>query len=123
MTEEHKALRRQYRVEMRESMTTAQAWWRDRIAGEMNESPQSAEAELRRRWPDGPASHPVVIGTILKYLHLCDDLNKKVGEDAAMDLNRLVIEGLDSDESEDVAAFTDTLSYWPIAVDESGQLV
>jgi hypothetical protein len=123
MTDEHKALRKQYRVEMRESMKAAQAWWTALIAKEIDESAEAAEAEVRRRWPDGPASHPFVIGTIQKYLRLCEDLNITVGDEVAVDLNRFAIDGLDSDESTDVSVFTDDLSYWPIGVDENGQLV
>jgi hypothetical protein len=123
MTEEHEVLREQYQVEMREAMMTAQAWWRTQLEREINESPQAAEAELRRRWPDGPASHPVVIGTIQKYLRLCDELNRRVGQGESMDFNRMVIDGLDSRESRDVSRFTRALSYWPIGVTEDSELV
>jgi hypothetical protein len=123
MTDQHKSLLRQYRVEMRDSMKASQAWWRTLIAADVDESVEAAEAEVRRRWPDGPASHPQMIGTIQKYLHLCDELNRAVGQDHAVDLNRFVIEGLDSDESGDVSEFTDALSYWPIGLDDHGELI
>ena len=123
MTDRHRALLKEYRAEMRDAMKTAKKWWTTLVASEVTESGVAAEAEVARRWPDGAASHPLVIGTIVKFLHLCSELNRSVGQDEAVDLNRFAIEGLDSDASEDVAEFTESLSYWPIGFDDQGQLV
>jgi hypothetical protein len=116
MTHEHQALLDQYYAEMRDAMSVAEAWWKQRLAAEVTESPRAADAEVRRRWPDGAASHPLVIGVIQKYLRLCHELNERLGPELSEDLNRFVIEGLMSDESRDIAKFTRSLSYWPIGL-------
>jgi hypothetical protein len=116
MTDEHQALLDQYYAEMRDAMSVAEAWWKQRLAAEVTESPRAADAEVRRRWPDGAASHPLVIGVIQKFLRLCHELNERLGPELSEDLNRFVIEGLMSDESRDIAKFTRSLSYWPIGL-------
>jgi hypothetical protein len=123
MTREHRQLLGQYQNDLRTAMAVAEAWWRDRLADELTESQEGAEAELRRRWPDGPPSRPLVIGVIQKYLRLCDQLNQRLGEDAFLPLNQFVIDGLNSKDSRDLLKFTRPLSYWSIGVAESGELV
>lgn len=118
MSPRHKELRSQYIADLREAMGAANQWWKTLLARELQESLSAADAEVRRRWPDGPASHPLVIGVIQKYLKACTSLNAELGPDEAVPLNEFIIDGLDTRDSQDVLAFTDALTYWPIGMDD-----
>ena len=122
MSPRHKELRKLYIEDLRQAMAVAQAWWKAMLAKELDESLAAAASEVKRRWPDGPASHPVVIGVIERYLKACDELNA-IDPDSAAYLNEFIIDGLDTVGSQDVLAFTDALTYWPIGLDDQGHPV
>jgi len=88
-----------YVDEMRESMGTAKKWWKKLQHAETKRlgSSKEADAELRERWPFGPASHPVVLATYRKYFLSCEELNREIEalEDAEED------EEEDEDEDEE----------------------
>jgi hypothetical protein len=114
MTPKHRALRTQYVKELRESKEVAEKWWSALVGDESSPAAQEAKA----RWPDGPASHPRVIGTILKYMHKCEALNHTVDEDDTVYLNEFLIDRLDGEDSQDLLKFTNALTYWPLALDK-----
>jgi hypothetical protein len=123
MKPSHQDLQRGYIGEMREAMQIAQSWWQALVKAELKGSALGAEAEAKRRWPNGPASHPRVVGVIVKYMHACEALNAGKPRPEQESVNHFLIEGLDTRDSQDVNDFTDALSYWPISRDESGNRV
>jgi hypothetical protein len=119
----HQQLQKAYIAEMREAMRVSIAWWQSLVKTELKGSALGAEAEARRRWPDGAASHPRVVGVIVKYMHACEALNAGKPRTEQESVNHFLIEGLDTRESQDLNDFTDDLSYWPISRDENGNRV
>ncbi|HEX6708668.1 MAG TPA: hypothetical protein VF169_28280 [Albitalea sp.] len=57
-------------------------WWDDLVAREASQQgpDEDAEAEVRRRWPMGPASHPRVIAVFRKHFLLCEALNEQLAQ-------------------------------------------
>lgn len=123
MKPSHRDLQKAYIAEMREAMAVAKRWWQDLVKAELKGSVLGAEAEAERRWPDGPASHPRVVGVIVKYMHACEALNAGKPRADQESVNHFLIEGLDTRDSQDVNDFTDDLSYWPVSRDENGNRV
>jgi len=123
MTPQHRALLRQYYEELRRAKELAEAWWKELIGLEIDESWKAALAEVRRRWPDGPASHPYVIGTIVKYAKACDAINRSLDRSDRVPVNQFAIDALDSTDTQDLAKFTETLTYWPLGRGEDGRIV
>lgn len=101
-------------------MQVAQGWWLNLVSREPSADSSSAELTTRRRWPDGAASHPIVIGVILKYMHACEMLNAGHERSEQVPAHRFLIDGLDTRQSQDVNTFTDALTYWPISRDVHG---
>jgi hypothetical protein len=114
MSPEHRALWEDYVKELREAKMLAELWW-DEAGG--------AAGTLAARWPDGPASHPYVIGVIEKYLQACYVLNQRLGRAKSTHLNEFIIDSLMTSRAEDVLDFTDNLTYWPIGLRTGDQPV
>jgi hypothetical protein len=123
MTPDHKALRRQYIEELREAKKLAEEWWQNLVGAELDESWVAAVAEVHRRWPGGPVSHPYVIGTIVKHIRACDALNRTLDRSDRVPVNQFVIDALDGTDTQDLVTFTNSLSYWPIGLGEDGRPV
>ncbi|MBC7604110.1 MAG: hypothetical protein H7255_15810 [Ramlibacter sp.] len=120
MKPDYRELQQAYIVELREAMPVAQAWWLALVTRELGDSAAAAQAEAQRRWPDGAASHPQVIGVILKYMHACEAKNAGKERSEQVSANHFLIDGLDTRDSQDVNDFTDALTYWPISLDATG---
>ena len=123
MSPQHKDLMSQYIASLRDARKVAEQWWDSLISEESTVARGETKSDVRRRWPDGPASHPRVIHTIQKYLHACDALNRTLGKERSIYLNQFIIDGLDRKDSQDIVDFTDALTYWPIGLDEFGRPV
>jgi hypothetical protein len=76
----HEKLLQQYADELRTAKHFAEQWWAYLQAVERQKmgSQEIADRVLRRRWPDGPASHPRVLAVVRKYWLLCEDLNQAI---------------------------------------------
>jgi hypothetical protein len=79
----HEGLLRAYVLELAAAKTLAEGWWSFLLASDAARAGSSAlgEQAVRRRWPDGPASHPRVLAVVRKYWLACDALNRSF-EDA-----------------------------------------
>ena len=146
----HEALLERYAEELTEAKRAAEEWWSALLARETaaTGSGRKAREGLRKRWPDGPASHPWVIHVIRKYWFACEALNEAIRA-AETDANERESEEYVIDTSEDadeepedyageeeiyphvfileclldglhdsLATFIGNLSYWPIGLDE-----
>jgi len=112
----------EYLKEMRAVQALAEAWWKDLLK-------KSGEAELRRRWPLGPAAHPRVIHVLRKYWFKVEDLNREVeqgkgkkGEEPVYPQHLLADDLLDG-KNDDLAEWLNTLTYWPLGLDENEDYV
>jgi len=144
----------EYVNEMRRAREAAIAWWKELISEEAARvgSAESAEWNIRKRWPHGPASHPYVIAVFHKYYLACEALNREWKElrkpgslkpsadrgetswgiqersDAPSDDEGPVpprvfaIDWLYGRHS-DLVRFLADLVLWPIGIDASGRMV
>ena len=119
MKPDYRELQQAYIAELRDAKDVAEAWWQALVASELADSIEAATAEVRRRWPDGAASHPRVIAVVIRYMHACAALNQVRERGEQVPLSQFLLEGLDTRESQDLVDFTDALSYWPINHDAS----
>lgn len=69
----HEKLLEGYTRELYDAKQAVERWWAALVARETQLAGNAAG--LRLRWPDGPASHPRVIGIVRKYWLLCEELN------------------------------------------------
>ena len=122
MPQNHKELFDQYERDLREAKKAAEKWWEDLIASETTTDRNQALHSVKRRWPDGPASHPYIIGVIQNYLRACEELNLQLGEDDEVPIHTFSIDWLDSVRTKDLLKFLD-LSYWPIGLNQDGEVV
>jgi hypothetical protein len=120
MTPKHRALLRQYYDELREAKQLAEAWW-GRLIGSARD--EAAKTAIRKRWPNGPASHPFVIGVIAKTAHACDRLNRTLDRGDRVPVSQFIIGALDSTETQDLVSFTQSLTYWPLGTGEDNRIV
>ena len=111
----HARLFEEYVVELRKSKAWAEKWWKD-----LNKQPQAGEP-VKVRWPDGPASHPVVIAVIQKYYRGCGTINRI--HRVNVPPNVFLVEWLMEDETDELADFLAGLSYWPIGLDEKDEVI
>lgn len=84
----HDDLLDDYADELADAKQAAEAWWAKLQVAEAARGGTAAEAagRLRRRWPDGPASHPLVLRVIRKYWLACEALNQAaLATDASTD--------------------------------------
>jgi len=74
----HEDLLEEYAEELADAKAAAEAWWgRLHLANAARAGDaEVAREQLRRRWPDGPASHPLVLRVIRKYWLACEALNQ-----------------------------------------------
>jgi hypothetical protein len=115
VTKAHDALWEAYVADLREAKEIAEGWWRDLLK---EDARGSTRLPPKQRWPDGPASHPVVIGVIIKYTQACHALNLGLSREDLVPTNEFIIESLMDDETEDLEELTDTLTYWPLTPPE-----
>lgn len=124
MKPEFRELQNAYIAELREVAQIASVWWRSLTVLEMDGNPRANISEVQRRWPNGPASHPRVIGVIVKYMHACEELNHGKDRSAQMPVSQFLIDGIDTRDSQDLVKFLSALSYWPVSArDVSGRRV
>lgn len=116
-------LKRTYIAELREAKKIADAWWQSLVSSQLAENIEASVAELKRRWPDGPASHPRVIAVVVMCMHACDALNQGRERNEQEPIGQFLMHSIDTDDSQDLVDFTDALSYWPIGRDGSGRAV
>lgn len=121
--ERHRKLFDQYVHDLRRAKEAAEKWWDDLVASEATTDRNQALESVKRRWPDGPASHPYVIGTIQKYLRACEALNQQLEKNDTVPLNHFSIDWLDSTRTQDVSDFLLDLSYWPMGLGQDGQVI
>jgi hypothetical protein len=119
-----------YVSEMRESMRTANAWWKNLRKAETREvGREQAEKALDQRWPFGPASHPRILATYRKYFLACEALNREL-EDRERSLDEPSLEDGndekdwgeeedddDSDESEGFGEVETPIPGWNLLID------
>jgi len=149
----YKKLLDRYVEELRPATIEVNEWW-TRLASETIAkvgTKVAAAAELRRRWPLGPASHPRILAIVRKYYLACDQLNREITRARSSDLQEtptyapaypetdadtatsdeeddlpmnpviLIGESLFTPETQDLANFVGKLTYWPIGIDENGR--
>jgi hypothetical protein len=122
MPTRHEELFEEYLKEMRDAQALAEAWWKDLVK-------KAGAAEARRRWPLGPAAHPRVIHLLRKYWFKVEDINRdieagkgKKGEDVVYP-QHLLADGLLDGKNDDLAQWLNTLTYWPLGLDENDDYV
>ena len=112
----------QYVKDLNEAKEFAECWWTDLQNHEHSRlgTSEDANRRLRRRWPNGPASHPRVLAVIRKYWLACEALNEAIVqrldvEDAeSEEVYILIPEGpTDIDESEDQEAEEEEEEIYP----------
>ena len=123
MSPKFKKLQQTYITELRAAQKVAEAWWQAQLAANAAIGGEAAQAELKRRWPDGPASHPRVIAVIVKCMHACDALNQGLERGDQEPVGQFLMHGIDTGDSQDLVDFTDALSYWPLGHDAAGRAV
>lgn len=123
MSPNFRDLQQNYIAELRVARKAAEAWWQSLVSGELADSTEAAVAELRRRWPDGPASHPRVVAVVVQCLHACEALNQGLGRSEREPAGQFLMHSIDTLDSQDLVDFTDALSYWPIGQDASGRMI
>ena len=106
-------LQRAYIADLRKAKKTAEVWWKKMTTA----GTEDAIAEVRRRWPDGPASHPCVIAVFVQYMVACDALNQGRERHEQTPVPHFLMEAINTDDSEDLIDFTDSLTYWPLSHD------
>lgn len=146
----HRQLLLKYVAELLAAKSCADIWWDQLISTSDTRStgPGSHQANVAKRWPDGPASHPRVLAVVRKYWLACDALNQAIDSDSddgepspdkiytletveeatGKQFNDVDEENFVDphifvsewlvDEYEDLAAFVGQLSYWPVGMDE-----
>ncbi len=75
----HDDLFTQYLPELETAVEESAKWWKDLILRETGRwgEATTARRKLRQRWPCGPASHPRVLGVLIRYHAACDALNEQ----------------------------------------------
>lgn len=121
MPTQHETLFSAYVRELRSAKRTAEAWWRGLIDAEGD----GGEARVRLRWPDGPPSHPLVVGVIQRYHRLCEELNDALESAASSDDTRQTASsdkprrsGKEEDDDEEDEEATDDFVYPHVFVSE-----
>ena len=142
MNERQKELLDSYVAELREAKKPVNVWWARLVAVELARAPNKVAAanELRRRWPNGPATHPRVIAIVRKYYLACERMNDEImaswgarealavdGSGAAPEEREGTIppaffvgECLVTKDTEDVANIIAHFKYWPIGMNANG---
>ena len=122
MPTRHEELFKEYLKEIRGAQALAEAWWKDLVK-------KAGAGEARRRWPLGPAAHPRVIDLLRKYWFKVEDINRdleagtgKKGEEVTYPQHLLADELLDG-KNDDLAEWLNTLTYWPLGLDENDDYV
>jgi hypothetical protein len=138
----------QYIEELRATKAPVNAWWSRLVAAQLAKTPNKVEAaaELTRRWPGGPATHPRVVAVVRKYFLACDRLNQQVNlrvaesqrgatahttngtreesteeeEDRPISPAVFVGEMLASAKTDDLLKIVAKFSYWPIGTAANG---
>ncbi len=146
----YRALQSQYVEELRAAKVVVDLWW-SALTGSADV--EAAPAEVRRRWPAGPGSHPRILAVVRKFFLACVRLNQEVesapppsdpewaephewvGEDDGPSeeaLNEddqpmhpvaLVFDSLMTESTYDLALFIAPLSCWPVGLDEKQNYV
>jgi hypothetical protein len=145
-------LRRQYIDELRSIKPEVNKWWACLVAATVARvgTELNAAAELRHRWPVGPAAHPRILSIVRKYYLACDRLNKELrlahpmnpeemntyvalhakvtsipDEEGDLPINPIILvgESLFTEETKDLANIVGKLTYWPIGMDEKGSYI
>lgn len=82
----HEQLFEHYVKELCEAKEFSERWWKNLVKSERSKAkvPEEADKRLRRRWPDGPASHPRVLAVVRKYWLACDALNGVIARDSSL---------------------------------------
>jgi len=148
MPTRHEMLLAEYAKALGRAKHLAVEWWDELVenVARSTGTREQAQRQIRTRWPDGPASHPMVIGVLLKYYVACEAVNRKIeieqaktpeeefskddlgeeeqeieeDENTQEDVvypNVFLVEWLLDDEHDDLADFLGDLSYWPIGAD------
>lgn len=124
MSKKHDELWVEYVEELRVAKSIAESWWEEMIAKDPGKDRKTAIRNLRRRWPDGPASHPRVIAVILKYYRACKVLNEQeADEDDIVYPHVLISDWLMGEETDDLDEFLIDLTYLPIGLDLDDNLI
>jgi|CXWL01.1.fsa_nt_gi hypothetical protein len=124
----HDQLFLQYAKELNKAKLAAETWWKELIASEAAKigGRKEALANVKMRWPLGPASHPYVVAVIRKYWLACEELNKEIsesyekGNSSDEELVSPIVflcDFLMDGKHEKLAAFIAPLNYWPIGME------
>lgn len=125
----HEKLFEEYLEELSRAKGIARAWWDGLIDRETKRRGDENEAitSIRRRWPLGAASHPVVIAVLRKYYLACNALNENLARSGRNDEevypNHFVADWLINDDTLELAEFVSILSYWPIGLTDNIEVV
>jgi hypothetical protein len=116
----HETLLREYAKELRVAKRRAETWWAEsaKAIRAQTGDKKTADAVLRNRWPDGPASHPWVLAVIRKYWLACEALNEKIAaeqadEDETSEREYAIDTGEEEDEDENERAAEEDEEVYP----------
>ena len=118
----HEQLFEQYVAELRDNMRAALSWWDDLLDRETAHVGSRDEAGRRRefRWPFGPPSHPFIIRVYRKYFLLCEELNRQIEAERALDISPAPPTGEEAWGNQDPPAEEereDPIPAWVLLVD------
>jgi hypothetical protein len=147
MSTRHSELFKKYVDDLKQVKVQVDAWWNHLLEEE------ESRAGVRQRWPNGPGVHPRVIAVLRQYYFACEELNLQIDrenesrarkreetspvlaldagdeepeeEEMEESVNPSVFltDGLVTPATEDLATFLAGVTYWPIGLNEQGQLL
>jgi hypothetical protein len=108
MDKAYEDLLNEYRVELHDARSAALTWWSKLEQAAALVDPGNVEAQIRPRWPAGPASYPRVIAVYRKYFLACERLNeeREAGEEPEDQLADAGTGWGEDDEEDDPEATT-----------------
>jgi hypothetical protein len=127
----HEELFAKYCDDLQEAKTATLEWWssllkrEEQVVGDH----QQALANVQRRWPRGPVTHPFVVAVVRKYYFACEALNEEMekkaggGEPDHVYPHYFVTELLMDGEHDELLEFIAPLPYLPIGLDQESHFV
>ena len=126
MPDEYDQLFAQYVKALRDAKSLSEDWWERALSKEA--ARDEASSGLRRRWPLGPAAHPMVIAVYRDFYLNCELITQRRTESEDSDARvvdpaSFVTEWLLGDENGDLALLISQLPYAPMGLDDDGNTV
>jgi len=121
----HRELFTSYVKRLRRHKTIADSWWNDLIEAQeesTGDRGQAIENVIARR-PVGPASHPLVVGTVRKHWLEVAKLNQQSPEPSRVAPEEFVLEWLIQNRQHDLARTLASYPFWPLGMNVQGEWV